>query len=352
MDQQTVQTILADLDETLVDLADTAAAGNGDAFARQFAELGRVVESGRVNLSPAVAGRLAVATTVLDEFPDLSAEEIAYLGAVNSAFLEFAVRNARFGEAVNRVYANSQALLDALVDAGAGTAWAAVRDPVEELTPPASLREDHDRLVLYLNEAVAADEQVLAAAEGGDAAAFLVANEDLAGAARSARLDVSDPMQRAAFPGSPRPPDSLDDEASLAIWDQVAVLADTFFGEQFPGYRSLPAFIDEEVVAAIADTAPRRQVWLEQVADGLDELDGTGTATSDVTALIAYVNTLHSLNGTLGERAASGDTAAALATLDELGATWCEAGGELNPELGAAVAVHLGPTAADPRCVG
>ena len=350
-DQQTVLAALADLTANLDDTATAAAEGESEAFVQAGDDRGRLLEAALSNLSPTVAGRFAMATTVVDDFPDITDAEVAYLGSINAAFLEFASRNAEFGQSLSQGYSDSAGLLDALLDAGVGTAFAAVLEDVEALDAPTTFVADHDRTVAYLEDAVDTDERVAAAAGDGDMAGFLVANDELADLARQTRLDLSAPMLRAAFPNDPTPPEGVeDDEYELVVGQQMAVLADTFLGDEFPGYRPFLIATDEETTAAIAGVAPLRATWLEIVRSELVALDVPPESVEGHARLLEYVDELLVLHDTLATSAERGDVAATLATLEDITEAWCEAGADLSPELGSTVAEHLGPTATDSRC--
>ncbi len=73
-------------------------------------------------------------------FGDLEQEEIAYTDGLSTGMREFSSRVAVFGQRFSQQYANSEALLEALDGAGAGTAFEAARDVIVALEPPDSFR--------------------------------------------------------------------------------------------------------------------------------------------------------------------------------------------------------------------
>ncbi len=85
-------------------------------------------------------------------FVGLEADETDYLDAVATGWEEFNRRNRSFSEALSQSYGNDQLLLDALLRAGAGEAFAAARAVIIEIDPPASYADGHARLLSYLDE--------------------------------------------------------------------------------------------------------------------------------------------------------------------------------------------------------
>ena len=72
-------------------------------------------------------------------FVGLDTDETEYLDAVAAGFDEFARRNREFSAALQQSYSSDELLLQALLRAGAGEAYAAARDAIIEIDPPASL---------------------------------------------------------------------------------------------------------------------------------------------------------------------------------------------------------------------
>jgi hypothetical protein len=158
-------------------------------------------------------------------------------------------------------------------------------------------------------------------------------------------------MARAAFPQTSVPPAALgQDDYGLVVWEQMSLLADTFLGDEFPGYRPFPIATDEETVAGVAGTAPLRTTGIDDVRSRLGNVEVPAGSADDHARLLAYLDVLGATQATLAAAAEDGDVALTLATLEDLTAVWCAAGADLNAALGAAVADHLGPSATDPRC--
>jgi hypothetical protein len=82
------------------------------------------------------------------------------LDAVVLGMDEFGRRNRAFGAVLERSYSSDQLLLRALLDAGAGEAFASAQAVIVDIEPPATFAAGHARLLEYLVEAVAIDSEI------------------------------------------------------------------------------------------------------------------------------------------------------------------------------------------------
>ena len=96
-----------------------------DALERSRQSIERNLEA---ELSPDYVALLSFLQDDGVSFTDATAEETEYFDAVAAAGEEFAKRNSAFGAALQRSYTSTEALLNALYDAGAGEAVAAVQE--------------------------------------------------------------------------------------------------------------------------------------------------------------------------------------------------------------------------------
>ena len=134
-------------------------------------------------------------------FGGLSDEESAYLDTVTRGFEEFAKRNAVFGQVLQRQFADTRVLLEALKGAGAGTAFEAVQVVIAAATPPPRFEADHALLLSSLEEAVRLDREIGRAIEEGDPVHFVVSNLELGNneAAVRAALEFSPQVRNIAL---------------------------------------------------------------------------------------------------------------------------------------------------------
>ena len=125
-------------------------------------------------LAVVVATALAVAAC-----GTLSAEEEEYFEEVQAAQAltdsKFENFNAIFGQA----WPLRSFLIDALLEAGVGTAFTGTLEALEELTPPERFRADHERMVEVTRESVRVDGEIAQAVKDDDMARFVLLNGEL-----------------------------------------------------------------------------------------------------------------------------------------------------------------------------
>ncbi len=122
---------------------------------------------------------------------ELTLEDRAYLDRLDPAFGRADVNFGRFNAALARSFASPEAILSALVEAGAGTTFDPVLEALKEIEPTERFVEDHRLIVEGVARMVEADQGIGAAAADGDIAGFQLGNMNLALAGGAMRLELS-----------------------------------------------------------------------------------------------------------------------------------------------------------------
>lgn len=125
------------------------------------------------------------------EAPALTLEDRAYLSDVGAAFQRSDSNFEKFNAALARSFASPEAILSALVEAGAGTTFDPVLEALKEIEPTERFVEDHRILVEGLERMVEADRGIGAAAADDDIVGFELGNVNLALANGAMRLNLS-----------------------------------------------------------------------------------------------------------------------------------------------------------------
>ena len=110
---------------------------------------------------------------------DLSAEEEEYFEEVRAAQALTESKFENFSAIFGRAWPLRSFLIDALLEAGVGTAFTGTLEALEELTPPERFRADHERMVEVTRESVRVDGEIAQAVKDDDLARFVLLNGEL-----------------------------------------------------------------------------------------------------------------------------------------------------------------------------
>lgn len=243
-----------------------------------------------------------------DVFGDLNDDEATYLDAVAAGFDEFGRRNRVFGRTITQSYVNDDLLLQALLDAGAGEAFAAARDAIVLIDPPVSYAEGHQQLVAYLDGAVALDLEVAAAAERRDVVGFEVANFHLS--LLGAGFALEGPPALAGIIGDPAglvPPEELPGGAyGSDLWEVLQRFRILALRQELTT-GVFPVISDENLAAAMAQTYPTIIELTEEAARALGALDAPAEFGVGHEILATYFEELIALRQSVLDAASLGD---------------------------------------------
>lgn len=124
--------------------------------------------------------------------PELTQEDRAYRDQVRVAFRRSDPNFERFSALLSQSFSSPEAILSALVEAGAGTSFDPVLERLKELVPTERFAADHQIFVEGMANIVAADQGIGAAAANEDIVGFELGNIDLFLAQIAMRLELSD----------------------------------------------------------------------------------------------------------------------------------------------------------------
>ena len=121
----------------------------------------------------------------------LTAEDVSYLSDVEQAFTRSDANFDKFNDLLAQSFASPEAILSALVEAGAGTSFDPVLEALNEIEPTEKFVEDHRLLVEGVESMVEADQRIGAAAANDDIVGFELGNMNLGLRQAAMQLELS-----------------------------------------------------------------------------------------------------------------------------------------------------------------
>ena len=121
----------------------------------------------------------------------LSAGEVEYFEQVKAAQGLMESKFENFGGLFSRSWPLRSLLIDALLEAGVGTAFTGTLEALEGLSPPERFRADHERMVESTRELVRLDGEAAQAVKDADLGRFVLRNGDLGLVSATASLGLS-----------------------------------------------------------------------------------------------------------------------------------------------------------------
>ena len=280
-------------------------------------------------------------------FGGLTDEESAYLDTLVLGFEEFGKRVAVFGQALSRQFADERAMLKALADAGAGTAFEAVHQVIEPVTPPARFEAAHELLLEYLEGVVRIDRVIGQAARDGDAVQFAVSNLELATAETSVRAVLNLPPQisEIAFRGAEfafrQPePEVLDGGYREALYSSLREFRPRFL-QTGPDYLAfnIRATHMAEIVSQVS---PGFIALLEETRSNVAALSPPDELRDDHQRLIEYFDDTLAAQRAISTAAAAEDLAGVRAGMDLTLESFCDTAKDLSDAIKPVVSVQFG----------
>ena len=274
-----------------------------------------------------------------------TAAEQAYLDEVEGAAMLIAQNFDRFGDVINSVFPTRGALLGALTEAGAGTAFDDGLAAMEALDPPERFREEHELALDGLREFQRVDRQVGQAVLDSDLVAFALANVQLGVLSAESPLRHSEAFCLARFNIVPHLCERPDFSASGEYGEEIYSLFSRVETDVRPSLGGqLPALSDEESLEVLNAVGPAALDALEQIAEDVTALDPPEGFEADHDRLVRYLGDLLVVFTERRQAAERGDLDAAQAQIQQLFEVFCTAAGELSPTISPFVVVHFGDT--------
>jgi hypothetical protein len=275
----------------------------------------------------------------------MSDDEQVYLQGVADATDEFLFRNQQFGRALEGTYPSSAAQMNALYEAGAGDAFAAVRDLARELDPPERFADEHRIWLANLDRQVAVDRLIGENARDGDAAGFLANNIRL-GLAVEPYPEIDPAFGSALGPGSLG--ERLDPSDVEALGSYGEALFGLLRNYLNPPQTAANAFLFpgvpvEEAMAAVVETS---DLLSSEFAGSVSELE-TMTPPEDLQPsherLVAYFDEQGANLDALIEASAAGDGGAIFGITESMRVAYCSATSDLTGAIEPVTSIHFDP---------
>ena len=248
-------------------------------------------------------GASAIATAVPTAAPtpasatseELTAAEAEYIDQVRVGWNEFHSKAGGFRQAVNQTYSMKSRLFEALIDAGAGSAFDGAYQAVQQIKPPQAFQADHELMLQAMAKIVGYDNDVGKAAENQGMVGFTLAETRMAGTGGQMGLQLSDAVCRATV--APDFPFSLcDPDRSLPGGEYGAMLNAALARFDVSLITSLfqigPHHTDEDVLGVLEVLQPERIELYSGIRDEISGFSPPADLAAGHDELIKYLETL------------------------------------------------------------
>jgi len=242
----------------------------------------------------------AVPVALATDSDDLNAAEAEYIVQVRAGWNKFHSKAGGFRQVFGQTYSTRSRLFEALIDAGAGSAFEGAYQAVEQIKPPPRFQADHDLMLQEMAKMVGYDYDVGRAAENQDLAGFTVANARMGVTGGLMGLQLSDALCPATTP--PDLPFSFCNpgrtlpggEYGVELNDSLARLTIGVVLRMSPiGLHYTP----EDAIGALAELRPE---IIDQWAKARDEISGfdpPGNLIADHDRLVQYLEAQREATG-------------------------------------------------------
>lgn len=300
------------------------------------------------------------------EASKLTLEDRAYLGKIEQAFRGSDTNFEKFNAALARAFSSPEAILSALVEAGAGTTFDPVLEALEEIEPTERFVEDHRIIVEGVARMVEADQGIGAAAADGDIAGFELGNMNLGLAGGAMRLELSSE----ACSGLPAQGDLCAPDFELPGGEYGAALNEVMRGlaaELLPRVGTLQdrpqgpflaltyvlLYSPEELAAVYGAVDTEAQAVLAEAASAVNELEPPDDFKTDHERLQAWFDETSDALEALFLATGEDDRIERENLQAQFWSGLCSAADDFSLEASALVGVFFAPpgeTAEDERC--
>jgi len=232
--------------------------------------------------------------------PALTAEDVSYLSDVERAFTRSDANFDKFNDLLAQSFASPEAILSALVEAGAGTSFDPVLEALNEIEPTEKFVEDHRLLVEGVESMVEADQAIGAAAANDDIVGFELGNMNLGLRQAAMQLELSQeaclslPVNDLCQPPVELPGGEYGAALNEAmrglaaeLGPRVGVLQESPQGP-FSALTYLLLYSPEELVALYGAVEPDTMAVLADSASAVDDLEPTDEFKTDHERLQAW----------------------------------------------------------------
>ncbi len=289
------------------------------------------------------------------EAPALTGEDVSYLSDVEQAFTRSDANFDKFNDLLAQSFASPEAILSALVEAGAGTSFDPVLEALNEIEPTEKFVEDHRLLVEGVESMVEADQAIGAAAANDDIVGFVLGNMNLG--LRQAAMQLK--LSQEACLGLPlndlcQPPVELPGgEYGAALNHAMRGLAAEFSPRvgvlqespqgPFSALTYLLLYSPEELVALYGAVDADTMAVLADSASAVDDLEPPDEFTTDHERLQVWFEQTSDALEALFLATGEDDRDEREGLLAQSRLAFCSAGDDFSPQASALVGVFFAP---------
>ena len=278
----------------------------------------------------------------------LSAGEMEYFEQVQAAQKLTESKFENFGAIFGRAWPLRSLLIDALLEAGVGTAFTGTLEALAGLSPPERFRADHERMVDVTRELVRLDGEAAQAVKDDDLARFVLVNGELGQVSSSVLPGFSATFCENAF--------ATDDERA-ALCGPAGPLPGGDYGARLnealrrfePGFRSAGGVFGfplslrpEELAAVLATQGSTFGEQLREVRAQVESLTPPEELRADHDRLVAYYDGFIDRVNKLIAATEAGDVGTAQNQYFGFQAQFCETRGSFSSsQFKALVGLHF-----------
>ncbi|MCH8086609.1 MAG: hypothetical protein IIC81_02020 [Chloroflexi bacterium] len=273
-----------------------------------------------------------------------SVEEI-YFEEVDEATMLTGAKFGKFGAIFREAFPTRQRLIDALLEAGVGTAFTATVEALHGIEPPEQLETEHNALVEHFRELLRLDRQAEQYIRDGDVAGFVLTNGLLGEVSATFTISLPADFCNSLNPGGSPLCSPLEPLPGGTYGSQLNDIFRTF-QSQFSGLAGSLAFplvlTPEESALVINDLAPKAATLFSETQAQVRALTPPAEFSAAHDLLIPYFDQLIDLFNEAVEAGVAGETGITRRTLDDITRVGCEVRESFSPvEFNDLVDVHF-----------
>lgn len=275
----------------------------------------------------------AVAST---ESSELTALETEYIEQVRAGWNEFNAKAMEFRSVFGQTYSQKSRLFQALLDAGAGTAFEAALAAVEQIDAPERFKADQDLMVQTLTELITYDHDVRSAAEDQDLAEFAISNARLAELSIFMATQLQESVCRSIepedFPFSLCNPNEQIPGGQYGA--ELNAVVDRFAAGMFARAVIFGLHYEAaDIIAAEAVLMPEKAALISGLLDDLEKMQPTSGLADDHGKLVRYFQSLSEITMAKGEALDAQNIDAYRSVGAESRASYCDARADLSQNM-------------------
>jgi len=270
------------------------------------------------------------------ESADLTAAEAEYIEQVRAGWNEFNSKAMEFRSVFAQTYSQKPRLFQALLDAGAGTAFEAALTAVEQIDAPERFKADQAFMVQTLTELVSYDHDVRSAAEAYNLAGFAIANARLTELAILMATQLPESVCRATE--AEDLPFSLCSSNEQIPGGQYGAELNAAMARFAAGFFARlvnfgPHYEPADIIATEVVLIPEKVDLISGLLADMEGMQPTSGLADDHSKLVGYFEGLSDFTKVGGEALDAQDIAAYRRVAVESQERYCNAREDLSPEM-------------------